>query len=328
MPDSEDLWHPGRIAAFLALGLAIYAGLFWWSDVILRRHGDQNPFLRIANVPANAQANLPAETDWIILGASHAMPLGFADMPAILHERTGQRTLTLAVTGGGPFLMRVIGARWFTNHRAKGVLIVLDSFGFADPRWNALRLADSDVLPKIPADWATVKILARAVPRGLSWQTWLAYASGFARINDRTRFSPDSWEAEARFDSATRPNAAATKARVGFLYPGPPDAQALDQGLADLEALIREAQSHGASVVIVRPPLPEAFRAALPDSPGFEARLRDHAAQLNVAVHDFSASLPAPHYYFDADHLNRTGVLGWLDQGLAELLASPDDGGQ
>jgi hypothetical protein len=45
-------------------------------------------------------------------------------------------------------------------------------------------------------------------------------------------------------------------------------------------------------------------------------------------VHDFSASLPAPRNYFDADHLNRNGVLGWLDQGLAELLARPDDGDQ
>ena len=320
MPGSDDRWRPRNIAAFLALGLSLYAALFLWSDATLRQHGRQNPFLRIVTAPEQA--------DWIILGASHALPLGFADMPEILRDKTGQNTLTLAVTGGGPFLMRVIAERWFADHRAGGVLIVLDAFGFADRRWNMARLADSDVLPKIPADRTTAAILARALPRGLPWQTWMAYVTGFARINDRTRLTPDTWEAEAKFDSAPRPNAAATKARIAFLYPGPPDPEALDLGMADLAALIETAQSHGARVVIVRPPLPEAFRSDLPDVPGFETQLATVSGRLTVPVIDHSAALPAARNFFDADHLNRTGVLGWLDAGLADVLRHPDDGGQ
>lgn len=320
MPGSNDIWHPRRIAGFLAFGLVLYAGIFLWSDIILRRHGQQNPFLRIAAAPD--------DIDWIILGASHAMPLGFADMPETLYEQTGQKTLTLAVTGGGPFLMRVITERWFADHRAKGVLIVLDTFGFADPRWNEARLADSDVLPKIPADRTTAKILARAIPRGLPWQTWTAYATGFARINDRTRFAPDTWVAVAKFDTAPRPNAAATRARITFLYPGQPDSPTIDDGFLDLEALIARARCEGAFVIIVRPPLPAAFHTALPEVPGFEARLADLSEKLGVPVEDFSAALPDAHNYFDADHLNRTGVQNWLDLGLAPILASSDDSGQ
>ena len=320
MPDSDDIWRPRRIAAFLALGVAFYAALFLLSDATLRRHGQQNPFLRIATAPT--------EIDWIILGASHALPLDFADMATSLREKSGQTTLTLAVTGGGPFLMRVVAERWFADHSAKGVLIVLDSFSFADPRWNEARLADSDVLPKIPADRITATILARAIPRGLPWQTFSAYVSGFARINDRTRFASDTWEAEAKFDTAPRPNAAATKARIAFLYPVPPDPRTTDRGLNDLEALIALAQSHGARVVIVRPPLPDAFRNALPEIPGFDARLADLAQKSRVAVEDFSSALPEARNYFDADHLNRTGVLSWLDLGLARLLSDTYDGGQ
>lgn len=320
MPGSEEIWRPRRIAAFLALGLVLYAGLFLWSDAILRRHGQQNPFLRIAGAPE--------QVDWIILGASHALPLGFGDMPAVLRERTGQSSLTLAVTGGGPVLMRLIGERWFADHRATGVLIVLDAFGFADRRWNEARLADSDILPKIPADRLTATILARAVGRGLNWQTCLAQVTGFARINDRTRFAPDLWEAEAKFDTAPRPNAAATKARIAFLYPAAPDPQAIDRGFADLEALIVLARSHGARVVIVRPPLPDAFRTALPELPGFEERLADLSQRLGLPVADFAAALPSARNYFDSDHLNRTGVLAWLDLGLAGLLTGRDDGGQ
>lgn len=320
MPGSDDRWRPLRVMAFLAIGAALYTALFLWSDAALRRHATQSPFLRITTAPA--------KVDWIILGASHALPLGFADMPAILRDRTGQTTLTLAVTGGGPFLMRIIEERWFADHRSKGVLIVLDTFGFADPRWNEARLADSDILPKIPADRTTASILAHAIPRGLPWQTWTAYATGFSRINDRSRFSPDTWDGEAKFGSAPRPNAAATKARIAFLYPGPPDSEALDSGLADLAALIELAQAKGARVVIVRPPLPQAFRAGLPDVPGFERQLVLLSQRRAIPVIDHSALLPDARNFFDADHLNRTGALGWLDAGLAGVLAQPDDDGQ
>ncbi len=306
--------------AFLAIGVALYAALFLWSDANLRRHATQNPFLRVATAPE--------KVDWIILGASHALPLGFSDMPEAIRQRTGQTTLTLAVTGGGPFLMRLIAERWFADHSARGVLIVLDDFGFADRRWNEARLADGDVLPKMPADRTMAALLAHAVPRGLPWQTWTAYATGFARINDRTRFAPDSWDGEAKFDSAPRPNAAATKARITFLYPGPPDPEALDRGLADLAALIELAEAKGARVVIVRPPLPQAFRLAQPEVPGFDSQLAGLSRRLAVPVIDHSALLPDARNFFDADHLNRTGVIGWLDAGLAGVLAQPDDDGQ
>lgn len=320
MPGSDDIWRPRRIAAFLSIGAVLYAALFLWSDATLRRHATQNPFLRIAAAPA--------EVDWVILGASHALPLGFADMPETLRERTGQSALTLAVTGGGPFLMRMIAERWFADHRAKGVLIVLDTFGFADRCWNEPRLADSDVLPKMPADRITTTILAHAVPRGLAWQTWVAYATGFARMNDRTRFAPDTWEGEDRFDTAPRPSAAATKSRIAFLYPGPPDPAALDNGMGDLAVLIELAQAKGAQVVVVRPPLPQAFRAALPALPEFESQLALLSQRLAVPVIDHSALLPDARNFFDADHLNRTGVSVWLDAGLRAILAASDDDGQ
>lgn len=320
MPDSDDRWHIGRIAAFLLIGLALYAGLFLWSDATLRRYGRQSAFLRIALAPSSV--------DWIILGASHALPLGFADMPAQIKEQTGQQTLTLAVPGGGPFPMRLIGERWFADHRAKGVLIVLDAFGFADPRWNAARLGDSDVLPKMPADRTTSAVLGRAIPRGLPWQTWAAQATGFARINDPARFQTDDWVAADKFAAAPRPSAAATRARIAFLYPGPVDPAVMDQGFADLEALIRLAQDQGARVVIVRPPLPDAFRNALPEIDGFEARLADLSGRLNVLVDDQSRDLPEPQFYFDSDHLNRAGVLAWVSRSLGATLAGSDDGGQ
>ena len=81
-------------------------------------------------------------------------------------------------------------------------------------------------------------------------------------------------------------------------------------------------------VVVVLPPLPEAFRSALPPVPDFERRLREIAAAPGARLLDHSALVPEPRFYFDSDHLNRDGVLRWLDLGLEAAITSHDDGGQ
>lgn len=315
MQDSER-WHPSRIALFLLIGSIIYAGLFLWSDRLLRSGAAQNPFLAIASAPARV--------DWLILGASHAFPLGTADMPEVIEARTGQSTQVLAVTGGGPFLLRLMAERWFADHESRGLVILLDDFGFADRRWNEDRLADDDLLPKIPADVVTSRVLFRAIPRGLPWQTWFSQITGFARINDRHRFAPPSWSAEGRFDSSPRPSAAAIRSRVAFLYPETTDSASVSAALHDLEAVILLARSNGARVVLLRAPLPEAFRAALPEVPGLASGLTLLNQRLDVPIVDHSLLVPDQQFYFDTDHLNRRGVMRWLDLGLAGLLAGND----
>lgn len=312
MQGSEDRWRPGRIAGFLALGLLIYAALFLWSDGVQQAHAGRNPFARIAAASPRS--------DWVVLGASHALPLGFAGVPALLRDATGQEVLTLAVAGGGPGVSRMVAERYFSDHGAGGVLIVLDSFAFLDPRWNAARIGDADILPRIPADRQTLAVLWRAVGRGLPAGTFLAHATGFARINDRGRFTPDQWEAEVRFDSAPRPSDAADAARIAYLYPGPSSEPAVDRALADLQAVITLARGHGAPVVLVLPPLPERFRARLPPTPALSARIAAMAGRLGVPLIDHETLLPAPRFYFDTDHLNRSGVEAWIAGGLGDVL--------
>lgn len=319
MPGSDAAWHPWRIALFLLLGAVIYAGLFLWSDRELRRGVPESPFLRLTTAPA--------EVDWLILGASHAIPLDVADIPQVIADRTGQRIEVLGAPGMGPFVLRLLAERWFVDHRSRGVVIVLDDFAFGDRRWNEDRLSDIDFLPKMPADLGTARILGRAVPRGLPWQTWVAQVTGFARINDPNRHAPPRWTVGARFDSAPRPSAAAIRSRVAFLYPPGADAGAVPDRIADLEAMIRLARGQGARVVLLRPPLPDAFRAALPEMPGLAPALDALSRRFGVPIVDHGAAIPDPRHYFDTDHLDRRGVLLWLDLGLARVLAG-NDGGQ
>lgn len=315
MPGSENTpdgtWRPRRILGFLGLGLVFYLALFAWSDRLARENGDRNPFYRIATAPA--------ETDWLILGASHAMPLGFAGVPGMIRDATGADTLTLAVTGGGPFVQRLVAERFLADHATAHVLIVVDAFAFADPRWNAARMDDSDLLPKMPHDRATLATLARALPRGLSWRTLAAYASGFARINDPARFRPDTWDAAAKFDTSPRPSAAAEKARIAYLYPGPPDAAEVARRLADIAAIRDLAARHGADTVLLFPPLPARFRALLPGDDALRRGLAD-LVRPDTRIVDHADLLPESRYYFDSDHLNRAGIAAWLDGGLGAVL--------
>ena len=320
MRGSDDRLHPVRIAAFLGIGLILYAGLFVWSDRNLRNHAYGNPFYRISIAPEHS--------NWVILGASHALPLGFSDIPDLVFARTGKHIETLAMTGGGPLTWRVLAERFFVDRTADSVLIMLDDFGFADARWNGERLGDTDILPKIPTDFETITVLAQTAGHELSVGTFVAYATGFARINDHTRFDIDRWDGETRFDTAPRPSDAADRARVAFLYPGPADQEAISQGLANLEAVIRLARSRNAFVVVLRPPLPDRFRTQLPQMPGFEKRLLALLEAHDVPFLDFSAQIPEPHYYFDTDHLNRKGVERFLDEALFEILRNGDDRGQ
>lgn len=314
MPDSDEKWHPARLAIFVLLALLIYLGLFLWSDRVLETHSNRNPFFRISQADQHA--------DWIVLGSSHALPLGFEGVPAKVQDVTGVDTLTLAVAGGGPAISRLVAERYFTDHDADGVLVVLDSFAFLDPRWNEQRLGDADFLPKIPADLQNIKVFTQAISRGLPIETVLAYATGFARINDHSRFAPDRWDAESRFDGTPRPSDAADAARISYLYPAPPSLRTVEQSIADIEAVIDLARSHGAQIALLYPPLPARFRARMPDMSTIETKLAAAAGRLGVRVFDHRTLIPDPRFYFDTDHLNRPGIELWLTKGMGDIFRS------
>lgn len=316
MPGSSpERWRPGRVAAFLALGLLLYLGLLLWSEHLVRQTGDRNPFFRIERAERRQ--------DWLILGASHAMPLDFAEMEGRIEAETGQRILNLAATGTGPFVWRLVAERFFRGHEAAAVLIVVDGFAFRDRRWNEDRLGDSDLLPRMPWDGATLGVLAAALDEGLPPATFANYLAGFSKINNPDRMRPDIWEAEQEFERSPRPSEAADRARIEYLYPGPADLGAEAAAFEQLASLVRLARGQGAAVVLIRPPLPDRFRKLLPDEEAFSDRLQYLAAEKGLALEDMSALLPEPGFYFDPDHLNRSGVEAWLDRGLAQILADP-----
>jgi hypothetical protein len=307
--------------AFLGIGLLLYAVVFWVAEGLMQRTAHSNPFFKIANAPEGT-------IDWVILGASHAMPLDFADTNAALQRDTGLAILNLAGPGTGPLYNRFVLEHLLRERRARNVLYVVDAFAFYSPTWNEERLADAKLLARTPLKRAiTWQFVHYALEEGVAASAALDYATGFSKINNRDRFKPDRWEGEAQFERTWRPSSSAVNKRIAYLYPDQAAAAALERYLGDFSQLLALARQAGVRVVLIKPPTPPLYRSQLPQEEQFDAALARVLAAAGVEWQDHSAALPEPRYYFDSDHLNRAGVAEFVQRHLKPLLlARPANG--
>ena len=303
---------------FIAIGLLIYAGVSFAAERLLFRNGHSNPFYKIATAETR-------DYDWVILGASHAMPLDFGGFNALMQRETGLRILNLAAQGTGPLYNRFVLEHFLRTHRARNLLYVVDSFAFTSRAWNEDRFGDAKLIRGTPFDPAIVRLMWTYVRRDhVNCRALFDYLSGFSKINNRDRFQRDAWEGEAQFDRVYRSSATAVAKRVAYLYPDAPAPDVLARYLQDFAGLIEIARQHGVRVTAIKLPVPALFRNQLPNEAAFEAAasrvLADHA----VPLRDFSTALENPNFYFDTDHLNRAGVTELFQRQLKPLLTAPE----
>lgn len=302
---------------FVAIGLLLYAGLYWAAEQLLYRTGKSNPFYKIATAER-------AEFDWLILGASHAMPLDFDDFNAKMERETGLGILNLAAPGTGPLYNRFVLEHFLDRRRARNLLYVTDSFAFHAPMWNEERLGDAGLLRRTPFDPALARrLFAYAGAGKADFRALLDYVTGFSKINNRERFQPDIWEGERQFDRTFRPSALAAKRRIEYLYPQGTDAASRSRYLDEFAALADLARARGISVVAVKLPLPRQFYGMLPEEAAFDAALAELLQARDIPFEDFSQAMPEPKFYFDTDHLNRAGLTEFFARHLRPLLAAP-----
>jgi hypothetical protein len=300
---------------FLAIGLALYVAAFAVSEILVCRTGRDNPFFKIATTDRQ-------EFDWVILGASHAMPFDFAGVNASIETATGRRILNLAGPGTGPLYNRYVFEQFLETHRTANVLYALDSFAFQSRTWNEDRFADSKLLGRTPFAAAQARRLFRyVVAEDVDVRALLDYLTGFSKLNNRDRLQPDIWEGEAQFDRVNRPSAAADAKRIAYLYS---DAlrrdAAMQRYLAIFADMIELARQRGIQVAVIKLPVPPQFYAELPDEAAFDARLTTLLAGKRVLFADFSMAMGEPRFYFDSDHLNRQGVELFVKTYLNPIL--------
>jgi hypothetical protein len=146
----------------------------------------------------------------------------------------------------------------------------------------------------------------------------------FSKLNDPARFSVQDWRGAENFDRKARPSRYAVQQRIDYLYPQDDDPDMVGRYLDVLERLFRTAQAEGIRVLVLKMPLTDAFRKALPDEPSFDQALKERIAPLGIDYLDFSEVLPDASLFFDTDHLNRQGVERFYDAYLRDTLAPPD----
>ena len=299
---------------FVAIGLVLYAGLYFAAEQLLYRAGRSNPFFKIATSDER-------DFGWVILGASHAMPLDFADFNAGMERETGLRILNLASPGTGPLYNRFVLEQFFREHRSRGLLYVLDSFAFYSRAWNEERFADAKLLRRTPFEPAVARNLWNySRNEGVDVRAVLDFVTGFSKINNRERFQRDTWEGEAQFDRVYRPSAAATKKRIEYLYPASPANAALSRYVEEFRELIALALQRGVRVVVIKMPVPAQFQSQLPDEAAFDEAISRMLASQDVPFHDFSSTMNEPRFYFDTDHLNRAGLTEFFARQLKLIL--------
>ena len=302
---------------FVAIGLLLYAGVFVATERLLLRNGHSNPFFKIATAEVH-------DYDWVILGASHAMPFDFDGFNALMQRETGLRILNLAGQGTGPLYNRFVLGQFLRAHRARNLLYVVDSFAFTSRAWNEDRFADAKLIRGTPFEPEIARRLGNYVRRdGVDPRALLDYLSGFSKINNRDRFQRDSWEGEALFDRVYRSSPAAVAQRIAYLYPDATTPDLCARYLKQFTDLIATAREHGIRVIAVKLPQPALFRDRLPNETAFDDVVKTVLAEQAVPLRDFSAALDNPNFYFDTDHLNRAGVTESFQKLLKPLLMTP-----
>lgn len=301
---------------FIAIGLALYAGAYCAAERLMYETGRTNPFFKILTTQERS-------VDWVILGASHAMPLDFADFNAQMERTTASRILNLASPGTGPLYNRFVLEEFLRRHRARNLLYVVDSFAFYSRAWNEERFADAKLLRRTPFDPTIALRLGGYVARdGVNVRALLDYVSGFSKINNRERFQRDVWEGEAQFERAQRPSATAVTKRITYLYPDKASPDGLQRYLEEFSSLLALAQREGVRVVVVKMPVPQAFHAQLPSEADFDAALAHVLTERGADFHDFTSAVSDPSLYFDTDHLNRAGLTEFFTRDLRPILAT------
>jgi hypothetical protein len=304
-----------RAVLFVGIGVLLYLAVYALSEWLVYRTGNSNPFFKIATAETR-------DFDWVILGASHAMPLDFADFNAFMQEETGLTILNLAGPGTGPLYNRLVIETFFREHRVRHVLYVVDSFAFYGRAWNEDRFADAKLLSRTPFMPSIAAGLVRyTINQDVDPRAPLNYLSGFSKINNQDRFKPDIWEGEAQFERSARASSAADAKRIAYLYPdGAPNQEALTRYLGVFEHFLDLALQEGAAVTVIKPPLPPQFYRRLPNEAAFDDAVTELLARKGVKFLDFSQAIPQPPLYFDTDHLNQEGLTAFFLQKLKLVL--------
>ena len=303
---SGRLWLP-----VLIVGLLIYGAIYAFAEITVLDTSKRNRLFMINTAPL-------VEYDYIVLGASHAMPFDFEDMNQRLEGLTNSSIMNLSIEGAGPIPARFFTEYFLADHNTKNVLYIIDSFAFYSDQWNEVRIDDPELLARAPFDLDLLHTLWKfPSTRGLI----PGYLTGFYKINNHERFSPDLSDSEQnKFTRTYRTNARVDERRMAFLYPESISPETIDKYISELDHLAAMLADCGINLVAIKTPLPERVLTKLTGEEEFNAKVRSVLDTYGFQLHDFTTVANDDAFFYDTDHLNKDGVVNFMDTYLGDLL--------
>ena len=302
-----------RGAVFVAVGLLLYGGVFAASESLVYRRALRNRFYAVKNAR-------PEPYDYVILGASHALPLDFADTNSKVEQATGARIINLAMPGAGIVPNRLVLEYFLAKHRTRAVVYVLDSFIVTSRQWNEDRLTDVKLMHRAPFDPALARLMVSYASRGLiNPLVPLNYITGFPKVNNADRFKPDMHEMEGKYDRVYRPSEREARKRVEYLYPKQLSEDVIAGYIGMFAELSSFLRARSVPLIVVKLPVPAYYAALLPREDELTRRLMS-VLDGDVPFYDLTRVGNDERFFFDTDHLNRDGVRNLLDARLVAIL--------
>lgn len=295
----------------LAAGLLIYVSVYVVAEFIVHDSSLKNRLFMINTAPKT-------EYDYVIVGASHAMPFEFEDMNERLEQLTDTSIINLSIEGGGPVPARFLVDYFLASHTTKNVLYMIDSFAFYSDQWNEVRIDDPELIARAPFDLNLLPTLwkypsTRSLIPG--------YLTGFYKINNQERFDSDLSDAErSRFTRTYRTNARVDERRMAFLYPESKSDETTDKYIAELEILAQTLAAQDINLIAIKTPLPQRVLEKLSGEDVFDEKVRGALGRHGFELHDFTMVSNDDAFFYDTDHLNRDGVINFMDVYLGDLL--------
>jgi len=310
---ARPFWKTALV--FTLIGLALYLALLAIAEVRVRATGERNPFFQIATAA-------PGEADVVILGASHAMPLGFEGIDTLLKERSGRDVMVLAIEGGGVVPNALLLDALLRKTEPRTIVYALDTFAFLSGQWNEERLNDSDLYARAPLDGAIIEAML-AEPS--AWRNLPGYLLGFDKVNRILNPGVDRSEAElTKFDRTYRANDRIDDQRVAYLFRDAP-VELMEGYVERLAEMAAEAQQVGSEFAILLMPAPPRYTSRLPQShEAVMKQIQQVAVARGLCVIDHTGLLQGDENYYDTDHLNRTGAEAYVSGALADVLRATE----
>lgn len=296
------------------VGLILYGGVYYATDRLAYKNGRLNSFHKVKTTKQGG-------FDYVILGASHALPFGFEDMNATLEGLTGTRIINLAGAGNGIIPNILVFEYFLKYHQTKNVLYVLDTFALSSKKWNEERLEDVKLLQWAPFDLTLAgMLLDYSFFKGINKKVPLDYITGFSKINNHSRLEPETFDGEKKFGRKYRFFKPRDSQRIKYLYGSEKSESLFGKYIVTFMDWIETLKMNNIGVIVIKTPVTDQIFEMLPDEKETDEKLEKIFADKEVPFYNFSHVNNQKKLFYDTDHLNRAGVQSFFENYLKQVL--------